>query len=107
MRFARESTTIIGGLIRCGQVPVLRRTPEYLRSDEMLHRLVFNVLTVPTVELSNLPIEMTEVRKAAEITLTHSLEVFKGTSFENGEEFVQAALTDGIRKGEEFLGYKD
>jgi L-2,4-diaminobutyrate decarboxylase len=105
--FASQSAAVVGGFIRSGQFPTLRRTAEYLGSDEMLHRLVFNVLTIPTIELSNLPIGLSEMRKAAEQALTHSLTDVRGSSFENGDEFALAALTDGVRAGEEFLGYKD
>jgi hypothetical protein len=73
----------------------------------MVYRLVFNVLTVPTIEISDRSSAgIPDKRKMAEETLFTAFQEYSG-GLKDEENFVQMAMTDGLREGEGYLGYKD
>jgi L-2,4-diaminobutyrate decarboxylase len=100
-----------------GRICSVQKTPEYLASDEMIQRLVFNVLTTPVKIISG----STEVSKTflslsrvASYNLVELLGRINPGQFEisscNPQDmanFIKLAIMDGCRSGEDYLGYKD
>ncbi|KAJ7601751.1 pyridoxal phosphate-dependent transferase, partial [Mycena rosella] len=92
-----------------GRVLGIRKTPGYLASDEMLRRLVFNVLTSPNRVLSASAggaNTFRELEETAGRTLVELIRAVNPGRAETSDDFVALACSDGSRSGEEYLGYK-
>lgn len=92
-----------------GRVLSIRKTAEYLASDEMLQRLVFNVLTTPNKVISAVGERLSDfqqMEREAGKTLVELIRRVNPGSVNTTEEFVRLASSDGTRNGEEYLGYK-
>ncbi|KAJ7060275.1 pyridoxal phosphate-dependent transferase [Mycena amicta] len=92
-----------------GHVLSIRKTPAYLASDEMLRRLVFNVLTTPNRVLSASAGGADAFHKLEEMaghTLVELIRAVNPGRAETSDDFVALACSDGSRSGEEYLGYK-
>ncbi|MCJ1402669.1 hypothetical protein MMC11_005889 [Xylographa trunciseda] len=84
-------------------VSMFRYTPE----NESLFRLIFNILTVPTIVLSGDVGCLRSARTDAEAGLFKMITTITGQKPSNPKDFISAAMTDGTRTGEDYLGYKD
>ncbi|KAJ7461341.1 pyridoxal phosphate-dependent transferase [Mycena galericulata] len=92
-----------------GRVLGIRKTPGYLASDEMLRRLVFNVLTTPNRVISASAggaDAFHELEETAGRTLVQIIRAVNPSRAETSEDFVALACSDGSRSGEEYLGCK-
>ncbi|MCJ1414292.1 hypothetical protein MMC32_000618 [Xylographa parallela] len=78
-----------------------------LRDKQRLDRLIFNVLTVPTIVLSGDIEHLHSARAVAEAGLFKIVSTITGQKPSTSKDFVSAALTDGTSTGEDYLGYKD
>lgn len=97
-------------LNEAGHVPSILKTTDYLASDEMLERLIFNLLTTPNKVLLGTEGGTTfieELERLASHTLVDLISRINPGKVNTAEEFVRLASSDGIRHGEEYLGYKD
>jgi L-2,4-diaminobutyrate decarboxylase len=108
LSFAQQSAQGLGfaGRSPGSRIPSVEKTEEYLRSDEMLARLVLNVLTTSTVQIAGKSSTLSSVRSQAEIFLI-SLIIDVDPKVKKQDCFIQSALSDGKRSGEEYLGYKN
>lgn len=61
----------------------IKKTPEYLRSNEMLHRLIFNILTVPTYCVSGSAAFVDSVRMDCEYVLESTINRILGKFIED------------------------
>lgn len=92
-----------------GHVLSIRKTTEYLGSDEMLKRLIFNVLTTPNKIISarnGCSRVFRQLEQDASDTLVTLIRGINGDRVKTPEDFVRFASSDGTRSGEEYLGYK-
>ncbi|KAK3944993.1 pyridoxal phosphate-dependent transferase [Diplogelasinospora grovesii] len=104
-----------GGItVESGSIVGIRRTRDYLASDEMLQRLVFNVLTTPSRVISGDPEILVGLAAKAETTLVRLIGAINPGQFSlaaydanHAETFTRLAISDGRRYGEDYLGYKD
>jgi hypothetical protein len=101
--------------IKDGKVISVERDPAFLGSRVMLDRLIFNVLTVPTIPVSGSEDLVLSARADAEASLVEliasiqtagNIKQISSLSTQTAEKFTELALTDGTRAGEEYLGYK-
>ncbi|KAF5700859.1 glutamic acid decarboxylase [Fusarium globosum] len=107
--FAGQAAESGPPLDEAGHVSSISSTPEYLSSDEMLRRLVFNVLTTPnkiiaattggTHRLKSL--ETTAARK-----LVTTIQHFGRSEVSTADEFVNLVMSDGGQGKGKHLGYK-
>ncbi|KAF3030314.1 hypothetical protein E8E11_002132 [Didymella keratinophila] len=96
-------------LDEAGRVLGIRKTHDYLGSEEMLKRLVFNVLTTPNKILSVRGGIVDDVRRLeheAASKLVNLIRTVNPGKVNTAEDFVEFASSDGARSGEEYLGYK-
>jgi hypothetical protein len=102
--------------IKDGKVISVERDPAFLGSRVMLDRLIFNVLTVPTIPVSGSEDLVLSARADAEASLVEliasiqtagNIKQTSSLSTQTAEKFIELALTDGTRAGEEYLGYKN
>lgn len=92
-----------------GCVLGIRKMPEYLASDEMLERLVFNVLTTPNkvISASKGSVDMFKrLEQDAARVLVDLIRRSNPGKVNTTEDFVKLAVSDGTRSGEAYLGYK-
>ncbi|PVH91212.1 PLP-dependent transferase [Periconia macrospinosa] len=92
-----------------GRVLGIRKTPDYLGSEEMLKRLVFNVLTTPNKILSvsgGIVDDVKRLEHEAANKLVDLIRTINPGKLNTAEDFVKLASSDGARSGEEYLGYK-
>ena len=87
-------------------MPAIRKAEECLLSDELLRRLRLNVLTTPHVHLPGSPELLAVVRPLAGKTLISIIKKVSDRPLD-GEAFVSRALGNGVRAGEQYLGYKN
>ncbi|KAF2788498.1 PLP-dependent transferase [Melanomma pulvis-pyrius CBS 109.77] len=92
--------------LQSGRVVTIPRTREFLNSDTMLTRLVFNVLTVPSIPSSGSLQCIEECRHAAEISLIDIANQLAERELASPQEFIKTVHGDGVRSGEDYLGYK-
>ncbi|MCJ1244517.1 hypothetical protein MMC30_001715 [Trapelia coarctata] len=93
--------------IQDGKIKSVEKCRAFLNSDTMLERLIFNVLTVPTIQLSGDGGLLSPIQASAEDSLYDIINaVAKDPPF-TAQDFISTALTDGTRVGEDYLGYKD
>jgi hypothetical protein len=86
-------------------VEAVLTSEEYEASDEMLHRLIFNVLTTPSIHLCGSPDLVEAARYSCEQRL---LDVISRESTANDEfTFAKNAIGKGDQQGIAYLGYKD
>ncbi|KAG4291124.1 hypothetical protein FPRO06_03010 [Fusarium proliferatum] len=107
--FAGQAAESGPPLDEAGHVSSISSTPEYLSSDEMLRRLVFNVLTTPnkiiaattggTNRLKSL--ETTAARK-----LITTIQHLGQSEVSTADEFVNLFMSDGGQGKGKHLGYK-
>ncbi|KAM0255437.1 hypothetical protein ACHAQJ_005737 [Trichoderma viride] len=96
-----------------GYIPSICKTLEYLMSDEMLQRLVLNVLTTPIKIISGRPQILDKLLHWAGMTLVELVgranpgKIPLTYSSKSASDFVKFAMSDGDRSGESYLGYKD
>ena len=95
-----------------GKIPSIPKSNTYLSSDEMLHRLVLNVLTSPQIPLSGSQKLIGSICHEAEVGLVKMLEqsarnMQPGRTIADADSFVRMAIEDGDRTGKAYLGYKD
>jgi hypothetical protein len=95
-----------------GKIPSISKSKTYLSSDEMLHRLVLNVLTSPQVHLSGSQKLIAGICHEAEAGLVKMLEqsagnIQPGRMITDADGLVRMAIQDGDRTGKAYLGYKD
>lgn len=96
-------------LDEAGHVLSICKTAEYLASDEMLKRLIFNVLTTPNKVFSATKggaKVFEELEQAAAGTLVDLIRRVNPGKVNTAEDFIRLASSDGARCGEEYLGYK-
>lgn len=96
-------------LDEAGHVLSIRKTAEYLASDEMLKRLVFNVLTTPNKVFSaseGSAHNFKQLEQDAADNLVGLIRRVNPGKVNKAEDFVRFAISDGARSGEEYLGYK-
>ncbi|KAI0000602.1 pyridoxal phosphate-dependent transferase [Xylariaceae sp. FL0662B] len=97
-----------------GRITSILKTPQYLASDEMLERLILNVLTTPSRVISGSTTMLTDLTVRAEDTLVRIIaqanpgELSRDAiSALDAQKFVRLAMSDGRRSGEDYLGYKN
>ena len=73
----------------------IEKTMSLLESGPMIKRLVLNVSTVPTINLSGSPKLVASLRTEAEITLSRILTAIGGSKFLTSEKFVR-----GLSRGQ-------
>ncbi|MCJ1438796.1 hypothetical protein MMC27_008186 [Xylographa pallens] len=78
-----------------------------LRDKQRLDRLIFNVLTIPTIVLSGDSEVLHSARADAEAGLLKIVSTITGQKLSTSKDFVSAALPDGTCTGKDYLGYKD
>ncbi|KAG9251492.1 pyridoxal phosphate-dependent transferase [Emericellopsis atlantica] len=96
-------------LNEAGHVLSIRKTVEYLASNEMLKRLVFNVLTTPNKIISasgDITPTFQRLQQDAGEKLVALIRRLNPGKVNTAEDFVRFATSDGVRSGEEYLGYK-
>ena len=108
VQFVKSAAT--GSYLRIvdGDVAPIEKTPDYLTSDEMLGRLTFNVLTVPSRHLCGTVGMLTQARVTAALSLFHLIDKVRATRHTlSARQFAQRAIVNEQgRSGEEYLGYK-
>lgn len=88
------------------EIAPIKKNPDYLQSEEMAHRLIFNVLTVPVTHVSG-EIGLTErLQTEASVTLVHLMQMLGG-DFINAQTFANSVCSNGERSGEKYMGYKN
>ncbi|CAF3446672.1 unnamed protein product [Fusarium graminearum] len=93
-----------------GEIRSICKTPEYLSSNKMLQRLIFGVLTTPNRIIAanaNGASSFETLKSNAGKTLVGLIRQLHHASFSTTDEFVKLAILDGVRSGEQYLGYKD
>ena len=90
------------------EVPKIIKTKEFLSSEQMRARLLFNILTVPTITFGTDMIKLGEFKKKAERFLILLWLHLTKKNCSKIDDFLQSLLywTDW-RDGEMFLGYKN
>lgn len=91
-----------------GDIVPIEKSKEYLASDEMIARLIFNVLTFPHCHLSGSPTYTERAKEIAASNLVRIIDKVCGSCQAlSCNTFVQRAQTNGSgRGGEGYLGYK-
>lgn len=99
------------GLRFCdGRLLSISRTAAYLSSDEMLERLVLNVLTVPQVHVCGNRSLTNHIRDVASQTLVafiQNLPTTGNSAATDCDSFIRGVISEGTRYGEEYLRYTD
>lgn len=112
LSLARSAVASGPPLDEANRIQSISKTTEYLASDEMLRRLVFNVLTTPNKMFSASEGEASilgtfrELEQLASHKLVDLMRKVNPGSVNTPEDFVRLACSDGVRSGEEYLGYK-
>ncbi len=104
-----ERVITLGAFPRKNGRPIIRpinKAKEYLESDEMLRRLVMNVLTCKTSLVFGDCTSMIESQRRACLQMTRTVIAQKG-NFRDPKEIYSFLFKNGNRVGEDHLGYKN
>lgn len=106
MTTAAKAASSAGIRVLHGGIAPLEKSQAFLVSTEILHRLIFNVLTVPNAHLGGSSTLISAIRIRARNTLVKLVQDIC-SNVNCAEQFFRQAQSNGKRAGEEYLGYKE